>query len=294
MEEENIRINYGNIPSFDGNPDRFHLWWTKFRAFGILSGFGDAIQEQMDPNMPESSDSSINVTTDEGRRQKQAKPQNDMALLSLTMAYSKEGIIGLINRSRTTEWPDGLAYLIVLGLMKKYRPLNTTSKVEMRQIMNRITMQKGSDPALLFEKLAMIEEKYMAPGTKIDKTDLIAVVLDVALDKYQAVLTSEQSKRGDDLTLQDLEIIMNQHWRRLNRRKSPNKQESGEVLFTTFSGTCFHCGKQGHRANNCPSRNGKPSETRTNPRICINCNKRGHIAKDCWFNPTNIKDPKGS
>ena len=220
MDEDIIRINHGNIPSFDGNPERFQLWWTKFRAFGILSGFGDAIQERMDPNMPESSESSIDATREEGKKQRQAKHQNDMALLSLTMAYSKEGIVGLINRSRTAEWPDGLAYLIVVGLMKKYRPLDTISKVKMQQKMSRITMQKGSDPALLFEKLAMIEEKYMAPGKKIDETDLIMVVLDVAPDEYQAVLTSEQSKKGDDLTLQDLETIMNQHWRQLNRKKN--------------------------------------------------------------------------
>jgi hypothetical protein len=44
----------------------------------------------------------------------------------------------------------------------------------------------------------------------MDETDLIEVALDVTPNKYQAVLTS---KKGNDLTLLDLEIIMYQHWR---------------------------------------------------------------------------------
>ena len=73
------------------------------------------------------------------------------------------------SRAKTAEWPEGLAYLVVLGLMKKFRPIDTILKVEMRQKMNQITNQKGNDPALLFEKLAAIEEKYLAPGEKLTR-----------------------------------------------------------------------------------------------------------------------------
>jgi N-acyl-L-homoserine lactone synthetase len=116
--------------------------------------------------------------------------------------------MGLVNKAVTREWPGGLAYLVVTGLMKKYRHIDTVLKVEMRQQLNRITMKKGSDPALLFEQLNGIEEKFMAPGNKIDKADLIAIVLDVATDEYQSVLTAIQNVKGRKLTLLDLEIVM--------------------------------------------------------------------------------------
>jgi hypothetical protein len=54
-----------------------------------------------------------------------------------------------------------------------------------------------------------------------------------------AVLSSEQSKKGN-LTLIDLEIIMNQHWTQLNRRKPKNKQNNNwQVLLTAFSGSLW-------------------------------------------------------
>ena len=55
-------------------------------------------------------------------------------------------------------------------------------------------MKKGSDPSLLFEELNGIEVRYITPGSKIDDTDLMTMVLDVATDEYQAVLTAEQRR----------------------------------------------------------------------------------------------------
>jgi hypothetical protein len=57
-----------------------------------------------------------------------------------------------------------------------------------------------------------IEEKYLTPGNKIDESDLIAIVLDVAINEYQAVLTAEQRRRGNELTLYDLKNVMFQHY----------------------------------------------------------------------------------
>ena len=115
---------------------------------------------------------------------------------------------------------------------------------------------------------------------------MIAVVLDVAPDEYQAVMASEQSKRGNDLTLLDLEVIMHQNWRQLNRKKIV-RNEDNEVLLNAFAGNFFHCGRKGHRANKCPSRNKKVPEMKRNQKFCINCNKLGHLAKDCWFKESN-------
>jgi hypothetical protein len=59
MSEDIIRINQGSFPSFDGSPQNYQMWWTKFRAFATLSGFAEAIKEDPDPMLPISSTTAI-------------------------------------------------------------------------------------------------------------------------------------------------------------------------------------------------------------------------------------------
>jgi hypothetical protein len=81
----------------------------------------------------------------------------------------------------------------------------------MRQKLNQVNMNKGSNPTILFETLAAIEDQY--DGFRaIEEADLTSIVLNVATDEYQKVLTAEQSANGDNMTLQDLKIVMTQHY----------------------------------------------------------------------------------
>jgi hypothetical protein len=79
--------------------------------------------------MPKSWDAEIDSSTEEGRRQISAKKMNDLAISSLAIAFTKEGIMRLVSKSKTKEWPDGLAYLVVCEL-NKCRPRDIISRVE--------------------------------------------------------------------------------------------------------------------------------------------------------------------
>jgi hypothetical protein len=84
---------------------------------------------------------------------------NKLAMASFTMAFTREGNMRLVSKAKTKEWPEGLAYLVAQELNKKFKPNNIISKVEMRQKLKQVSMKKGSDPAILFETLAAIEDQ---------------------------------------------------------------------------------------------------------------------------------------
>jgi hypothetical protein len=56
-------------------------------------------------------------------------------------------------------------------------------------------MKRGLVPATLPEQLSAIEEKFLTPGKKIDETKLIVLVLNVASNKYQSVLTAAKAQK---------------------------------------------------------------------------------------------------
>ena len=113
--------------------------------------------------------------------------------------------------STNNEWPSGLAHIVVTGLMKRFRPLDTVSRVELRHKMNQVAMKKDKNPLTLFEQLSAIENQHRMPGMKVDEEEKIAIVIDAAPHEYQALISSKRSNKGGSLTLMDLKVVMCSH-----------------------------------------------------------------------------------
>jgi hypothetical protein len=138
-------------------------------------------------------------------------------MANLTLAFTTEGVMGLVYKASTTDWPSGLVTVVVQGLLKKYRPLDIESLMELRQQMNKVAMMKGADLLTLFEQLSAIENRFSVPGTPMDKSHMIAAVLDAATDEYQVVILTERRIKGNKLTVIDLEVAMSEHYCQLLR-----------------------------------------------------------------------------
>jgi hypothetical protein len=80
-----------------------------------------------------------------------------VAIASFTTTFTTHKAINMVFASATEGLNEGEAYLVVKELMKNYRPLDTVSKIEMRQQLSRIKMKKGMYPSLLFERLISIK-----------------------------------------------------------------------------------------------------------------------------------------
>jgi hypothetical protein len=54
------------------------------------------------------------------------------------------------------------------------------TRVELRQMLNKVSMKKEQDPASIFEQLSSIKNRYNTKKNSIDEADLIAGILDAA------------------------------------------------------------------------------------------------------------------
>jgi hypothetical protein len=174
----------GKIPTFDGRIQNFPTWWKKFSAYATMARIKSILKEERDLHLPEKEVSEIDETEEKGKLARLAVNRNELAMASFSIAFTTEKAMNIIYAACTENWPDGEAHLVVRELYKRYRPLDTVSKVEMRQHLSRVKMKKGMNPSELFETLTSIQNQFLGPGKRLPKDEIIAIILDVASEEY--------------------------------------------------------------------------------------------------------------
>ena len=149
------------VPNFSGNVKDFQLFWMRFKAFAQVTGFIDAIGHEPDPNLPDSETVAVDASTIDGKKAAKAKRSNGIAMAHLTIAFTSDLLVGIINNSCDRNWPGGLAYKVVELLFGRYVPQDVVAKVELRQAMNAVMLGREDDPVKLFEKLSRIENQIL-------------------------------------------------------------------------------------------------------------------------------------
>lgn len=182
------------------------------------------------------------------------------ALFKTKPRRKHEATIGLVYKAMSAYCPaSGLAHLVVAALFKKYRPQDIITRVELSQMLNGIKTKKGKDPAMLFEQISSIENKYNMVLKKIDKEDLISVVLDAARWRNTNCCWWASNEHSEQ----------HWHWQTLKRscrstgdRQTQSENSGGdlqdnEIIVAIFDGFCFICKKKSHRADKCPDKTAK-------------------------------------
>jgi gag-polypeptide of LTR copia-type len=142
--------------------------------------------------------------------------KNELAMASFSIAFTTDKAMNILYASCTENWPDREAHLVVRELYKRYQPLDTVSKVDMRQHLSSVKMKKGTNPSALLETLNSIQNQILGPGVRLPKDEIIAIILDVASEEYRPILSVERRMNGEDLTVEDLERAMCEEYRQLN------------------------------------------------------------------------------
>jgi hypothetical protein len=216
MAEVNYSEKSVKLLSFSGEHKDFQIWWVRFWAYATVHKIVKALhQDGGEQAMPPTVMAAIDEATDAGKVSAAALRRNAVAMAHFTMAFYTEARMGIVYMAQSTDCPTGLAHLVVKFFFKKYTPADTISRVELRQKLNKVSMKKGDDPAVIFEQISSIRNQFNNALITIDNDNLIAVVLDAATVEYQSVLTSEQRNKGANLTIGYLESAMTQQWRQV-------------------------------------------------------------------------------
>ncbi|KAL7571064.1 hypothetical protein ACA910_003778 [Epithemia clementina (nom. ined.)] len=151
-----------------------------------------------------------------------AARRNEIAFANLTMALRSQQCVGLLRKAKTTAWPQGLAWKVVDQLHKKFAPTDMASKIEMRKMINNVSMKPHEDPATLFEQISAIKNMF---NVEIDDDNKVAIAMTTAPDEYQGILTSEQNRcaaAGTTATPDQIEYVMNTYWRNVHGKRLHN------------------------------------------------------------------------
>ena len=160
------------LPKWDGGDKNFHMWWMRFQACAKIYKFKQAIGTKAEDDLPDKDSDVLDPTKDKDKPKNQARARNELAVASLTMAFTNPSLIGLIHEAQTVDYPDGLAFLVIKQLLDKYKPTDTMSRVELRLKLNKIKMKKSQDPKKLFEQIAEVRNLYSTSKHKINEEDL--------------------------------------------------------------------------------------------------------------------------
>jgi hypothetical protein len=250
----------------------------QWNSFAQVEGFSDALITKGHPYMP--TDYKTVIPDDgqgQGRKQARAKKENAKSVAYYTLAFKSARLRSMIDKAKIDEWPGGETWMINAALVKKYRPDDIIAAAEVRRRLNDVSMKKNDDPAILCKQLAEIEVAYAGTTIKIIEQDYIGVVFATYAEKYHSVLTSEQRTKGADLTMDDLEDVMNQLWRQGGGSQEKHTgTDGGEMVLAAFGGTCYNCQEKGHRANHGPKKDGSSNGNRN-----ASGNAKGKLEGEC-------------
>jgi hypothetical protein len=158
----------------------------------VVKKFAQALGNTAEPDLPDSDSTVIDETTDIGKRQAAAKQRNSIAMACLTMAFTTDAAMSVVFKAKTTEWPGGLAWMVMDLMRKKYRPQDLVTRAELRNKLNNLSMADGDDPKVLFEEISTIENRYNIGTNRVDEADLIALVMQKAPKMYKLVIAAQE------------------------------------------------------------------------------------------------------
>ena len=179
------------VPVFNGKKSQFGIWWPRFKAYCVMKGIQDALQEGFtlpaDPN-------TLPTDADALKEHKLKFGTNAAYSATLTLAFTTSTLLEMITSTETDEYKGWITRDAVKKLFRKNRPNITISNVKAKAELELLQFKDGENPERIFEKLAILKIKYLG-CKRFEEKELILIVLARVPSEYKSVLTSESRSK---------------------------------------------------------------------------------------------------
>ena len=108
------------VKPFNEKKQNFPVFWSKFWALCAAKGCAEALSMSIMAELPASDANAIHITATPGKASKKAKAHNLLAMSYLILAMDSPKLLKMVEASKSTTWPGGLACKFVRRLKKKY------------------------------------------------------------------------------------------------------------------------------------------------------------------------------
>lgn len=171
------------------------------------------------------------------------------------------------------DYPEGNCNMAYEKLVSKYAPKNTQSELTLRRKFANFRLREGEDPDefLMHLEMTAMDINAMESGTSdITDMDIMSQALCNLPASYDAILDGLERQleaSGDEkLTIDKLREKLNARYVRLAKLEELDEDGPEQTLMAIqrfkkkFKGTCYRCGKRGHKSTDCDQRKKNENE----------------------------------
>jgi Zinc knuckle len=143
-------------------------------------------------------------------------------------------------------------------------------------------LRKNEDPEVWISNLEYLPIKLETMGSVMTDDQFIVQVLNSLTSDYklQMLLLEKQiGNKCNPLSIEELKEELNLQFERPSTSPNDNLGEESALFNSQFKGKCRNCGKLGHKAAKCKSKQIKDEKSDV---MCNYCKKSGRVKANCF------------
>ena len=276
------------IPKWDGRAETCPRYLSQLGALAEYHDCGNAMDETEMNNCPTRTQyvAISDKTVTPGLEQATLYKANKRICAIITLGQGSDHGLAMMEKTKSPDFPQGLAWKFVNAAMKKNKPNDTTAEMELDAALDKLQFRQAGT---FYNDVVSVCARF---DIHKSETDLIKLLAKKQLSASYAKMVLDHLKG----TTHDLDTLCTEigeiqrltkqvHESKSNGNNNQKSAKEKETVLASaegeekFRGVCGNCKKKcGYRNKTCPHPKAKTGGSKK----CNNCGMNGHVEADCW------------